>query len=559
MPEEIKKRRGRPPKNKEQSPTVELNNINIETNNIDSAQTQTAPTSEQNAFFPNYAISVSSAVFGFDVWRHYTPEMIQNMVEHPMTYNEQLRRFSLKLYSSNGLLTQCIDYCTAMPTLDYVIIPQGSSPTKRKKNKELMVQTLRQIRHKEMARDDLFKDMVEGIAFYYFEVTEQKFSNKKTLSDFDVENILELNDLGLNCSLIPLPTNYTRVVGRKNSSPVLAFDLKYFDNLSANELDRKLRLYPQEIRDGYNKWHRKGTTDSNNWLVLDNTKTICTKVRSKIEERWGRPLVLAAIRDILYDDYFKNTCRNTLDNVNADLFVQYFPESKERGSCALTKTQQETQHNTVKNAIMNKNARNSTSFISVAAGTKIEHIERNVDILEEDKSSYLNDQIGLDLGFMANLLTGTGSGSYAAQQNNLELLLSEILMWLEQWTSELVKVINANVIKDKNNPVGLYYLPCSRITRQTFTENMKELYTQGKGSLRMWIASTGVDADAYLTMMDTELEEDIENKYPVHATSYTQSAKDSDGGRPTDDTSNNENTIISKANGANNLPSPSAN
>ena len=543
------KKRGRPPKNKQ----------NVQSNiTSDSFNDTSLPPPKKNEFEFNSFMTTEDrirCVFGFDVFRYYTPEKISDMVANPMANNESLRKLSNRFYSSSGLYTQCVDYCTSMPTLDHVIIPKGKNKNKRQKNKELMVAALNKIRHKEVARDNLLKDMIDGIAFYYFEVTEARNSLKRTLSDYDVESIVELNELGVNASIIPLPTDYTRVVGRQNSSPVLAFNLRYFEGLSQNELNRKLRLYPKEIRDGYNKFRDRTSTDKDNWLILNNNNTICTKVRSKMEERWGRPLCLAAIKNILYGDYFTDTCRNTLNEQNNRIVYQTLPEGKEKGSCALTKSQQEAQHEKVKGAVLSKNQRNRTSFFTVAAGTKIDSIENNLDILDEKNSSYINDQIGLDLGFMANLLVGSGSGSYAAQQNNLQLLLSEVMMWLEQWTNELVKVINENIIKDKKNPVGLYYLPCSHITRSEFTQNMKELYMQGKGSLRMWISSTGIDSDAYLTLMDLELEENWEDKYPVHKTSYTMSNKDNDntGGRPSisDGEATNENTIVSKANNSN--------
>lgn len=214
-------------------------------------------------------------------------------------------------------------------------------------------------------------------------------------------------------------------------------------------------------------------------------------------------------------------------------------------------------HDKVKTAVLTKNQRNSTSFFSVAAGTQIDQLKTDVSILDEKNSSYIQDQIGVDLGFMANLLSGTGSGNFASQQNNLQLLLSEVLMWMEPITEEFVKVINANIIKDKNNPVSLYYLPCSYITRKDFTAQMKDLYLQGKGSLRAWIASTGFSTEAYLALMDMELEEDFENKYPVHRTSFTQSKDEKKIGRPEVTTIENDNTAISKANGANAAPSPS--
>ena len=427
MPEEIKRKRGRPPKNKTEN-VVETNSVDTSTANA---------TSDSTFEFNTYsARGISEYYFGLDIFNIYSPKEISDMVESPMIHNQALRKLSNKLYSSNGLLTQCIDYCTSLPTLDYCVIPRGKNKSKRDKNKNLMDSSLRSIHHKEVVRDALFKSMIDGVAFYYCVFASSKVDNKKTMSDYDVEEILEINDIGVNMSVVPLPTDYTKIVGRKNSSYVLAFNLRYFEGLSQNEQKRKLKLYPEEIRKGWSEYSKgKG---SNNWLVLDNTKTIVSKVRSRMEEAWGRPLCLAAIKNILYSAYFQDTCRGTLDEINNRIIYETFPEGREKGSCSLTGKQQTEQHNTVKNAILTKNQRNSTSFFSVAAGTKIDKIDADTSLLDEKNSSYIQDQIGIDLGFMANLLSGSGSGNYAAQQNNLQLLLSEVLMWIEPITDELV-------------------------------------------------------------------------------------------------------------------------
>ncbi len=503
--------------------------------------------------------------FGLDIFNIYSPEVISNMIKEPIVNNRALRRLSNQLYAASGLYTQCVDYCTAMPTLDYVIIPKGRSKAKREQNRKLFELALKTIHHKEFMRDALFKSMIDGVAFYYIESAKVKEDNRKFLQDFDVEGLLEINETGVNLSVLPLPTDFTRIVGRKNSAYVLALDLEYFNiYISEEDKQRKLRLYPKEVRDAYNKW-TEGNTNGR-WFILDNKKTIVSKVRARIEEVWGRPLCLAAIKNILYSMYFSDTARGTLDEVNNRIFYETFPEGKDKGSCALTKAQQEMQHTTVRDAILHKNGQKRATFFSVSAGTKLDKIDPDLSLLDEKNSSYIQDQIGIDLGFMANLLSGTGSGSYSAQQNNLELLLAEIMMWIEPISIELVKVINNLIIKDSNNMVDLRYLPNSIITRDKFTENMKQLYLQGKGSLSAWIASTGMDLEAYRALMDYELEEDFENKYPVHQTSYTMSTKksadtsgDNTGGRPTNDDSTNDNTIISKANGANDLPSPSDN
>lgn len=72
---------------------------------------------------------------------------------------------------------------------------------------------------------------------------------------------------------------------------------------------------------------------------------------------------MAAISDILYDDYFTSTKRNVLDEINNKVVYQTLPEGQNKGTCALTKQQQENQHETVKNAVMKKNNRGGTSFL----------------------------------------------------------------------------------------------------------------------------------------------------------------------------------------------------
>lgn len=483
---------------------------------------------------------------------------IVGLIKDPMLNNRDLRDLSIQLYNTNGACTNTIDYMTAMPTLDRVVVVHGADKKKRKKNKELMESTLRTIKDKEVVRDLLFRGMVEGTAFDYFETAKPQMSRNKFMSDYDVENILEINDLGINASIISLPTDYTKIVGIKNSSYVLAFNLRYFLDECNTEEDRsrKLRKYPKEIRDAWSRW--KENSSGNSWVVLDNKKTITHKIRSKIGEPWGRPLVLAAIQDIMYSDYFTKTKRGVLDEVNNRIFYETFPEGKDKGTSALTQKQQKAQHDTIKAAVQGKTAVGGISFFSVAAGTKIDVVDSsNTDILDEKYESNLNDKIALDLGFAGALLNGVGSGSYAAQQQNLELITAQLFQWIEQIGAELNKCISENIIRDKRNWVECRYLPVTHVNKNAMIGAAKDLYLQGNGSLSLWASACGVSPDVYFALLDQELEENIPGKYPVHQTSFTLSAKDSAGRPKTDNPS--ENTIKSRANNGNAMPSPSDN
>lgn len=537
-----KKNYYRPPQNK----VVEQNSQHEETTKI---------INEFNSY--RSSMAYSNYYFGLNVFDIYTPEQLASLVKDPMANNQVLRELSLILYGTNGVYTNTVDYLTAMPTLDRVIVPHGKSANKKKQNKELMESTLRSIKDKEIVRDALFRGMIEGVAFYYFETTSRPQSNNKMMTDYDVESIIEINELGINASIISLPVDYTRIVGIKNSSYVLAFNLDYFDIAEGESREKKLRKYPKEIRDAYTARKNNSAGNSGNWVILDNTKTIVHKIRSKREERYGRPLVLAAISDILYSDYFTQTKRNVLDEINNRIIYQTFPEGKDKGTSALTKQQQQSQHDAVKGAVMNKNNRGGISFFSVAAGTKINAIEAsNTDIFDDKYESNLNDKISLDMGIAGALLNGVGSGSYAAQEQNLELITSQLFQWIEQIQSELNKCISENIIRDSKNWVEVRYLPMTHVNKGKMVGYMKELYLQGKGSLSLWASACGISPDVFFALLDQELEEDIENKYPVHQTSYTLSGNDKSSGRPiTDDPT--ENTVASRFNNGNAMPSPS--
>ena len=512
-------------------------------------------TNQQNSFeFNSYQHRIinTNFAFGLNVFDLYSQKQLIDLVKDPMAHNELLRELSLIVYGMNGTYTNTVDYMVAMPTLDRVVVPHGQSKEKKRKNVGLMESTLRTIRDREFIRDALWRGMIEGIAFYYFETTNRPVSAEKYMTSYDVDSIVEINELGVNASIISLPSDYTEIVGIKNNAYVIAFNLDYFDVGGGEPTESKLKKFPKEIRDAYH--NKKKSTSKGNWYVLDNKKTIVHKIRSSRTEKYGRPLVLAAIRDILYDDYFTDTKRNVLDEINNKLIYETFPEGQQKGTCALTKQQQQAQHDAVKSAIQTKNTRGGTSFVSVSAGTKLDALKvANTDIFDEKYESDLSDKISKDLGFAGSLLNGVGSGSYSAQENNLELITAELMQWIDQIQAELNKCIAENIIKDKRNWVECKYLPITHVNKGKMVEYAKELYLQGKGSLSLWASACGISQDVFFAMLDKELEDGIEDKYPVHKTSFTYS--DKKAGRPETDNPTDR-TVQSRSNNGNALITP---
>lgn len=513
-------------------------------------------TYEFNSYWSYMRKDISNSVY-FNVLCDYRPQDLLKIIQEPMIFNYDLRKISRRLYSSCGILRNTIDYMTAILSLDYVITNHTKDENSKLK-KEMVSYTLDTIKHREIIRDAILESCIDGIVFYYFTTNKQLHDYRQSITQYDAESIMEINsqkrDLAnINATLISLPVDYCRIIGRKNNSYVVSFDLNYFSE-GEETTENKLKKYPKEFTIAYDSWkHGKGKQ----YMILDNTKTIVHKISSGRSEVWGRPLVLAAILDILYSDYYDNTKRNVLDNVNNQIVYQTFPEGKDKGVSILTKEQQEKQHEMVRNAVTSKNSIGGTSFFSVAAGTKIDSIDVNTDLFDNDYESDLDTKIGTDLGFAASLLNASGDTSFSAQQTNLQLVTSQILSWVESIANELNKVINYNILGLNYIDVKVNYLPISHLNRSENFAFAKDLYTYGRGSLAYLAACAGIPKDVYFSMLDEQLEEGVLEKYPINATSFNTSGNEEEKvGRPTEDNPQNENTVKSKANNGNAVPRP---
>lgn len=508
---------------------------------------------------------VSTKTYFYSVLRDFTLEELYAMIANPMYYNRELRDISRKLYSSCGILRNTIDYMCSMMSLDFVVTNYIKDDLAKSK-KEIMNYTLKKIRHKEIVRDAILKLCIDGIAFYYLDTSKVKNDAKKSISLFEAERITEINSLKkdlakLNVTLVSLPVDYCRIIGIKNNSYQIAFDLSYFD-VGTETTESKLKKYPEKIREGYAKW-KNDSAHNEQCLKLDNDKTVVCKISSNREEPWGRPLVLGAICDILYGDKFRNTKDSVLDDINNQFVYQTFPEGKSTGTSSLSTEQQQKQHNAVKSAITHKKTQNGISFVSVAAGTKIDSIDINTDLFDNDYESNIDTKIGADLGFAASLLHASGTTSFSAQQTNLELVTSQLYQWIEQISNELNKVINYNILNLDYIDIEVNYLPITHINRAESFNFAKDLFTTARGSLAYVAVSAGLPKDVFFSMLDEQLDEKVLEKYPVNATSFNTSGNNAAAiGRPTveesGNTVTNENTLRSRANNSNNQPKPNS-
>lgn len=497
----------------------------------------------------------------------YSTEQIIRMAQEPMRYISELRQWARWAYYSNGTVGTAIDALTSLHSLDYIVTARPKRAGVQRKgyrtSADRMNSVLRSMRYKEVIRDAIFHNANEGMYVGYMETRTVPVERKLTLTDMDISGISEINSSGINTVVIPLPLDYVRIIGRRNNCYEVAFDLRYFNGMTDDERKRKLRGLPRQIQEGWEKYNNGEFADGATWLRLDWRKTIVTKIKSGQNDPYGVPFAVAALDDIDYAKYFVNTKRHVLDKVNNQIYYETFPEGKDKGTSALTKGQQENQHNTVKQALTQRTNSSGIAFFSLAAGTKMDSLPVNIDLLDEENENAIKEDVNEAIGVGAAALSGSSSTSnYATAVLNMEIVANNVFTWIESIVEELNKCLNYNVIRDGSYRIEFRVLPITFANREKQVKYFSDLYARGKGSLLAWIAATGINADDYLSLMDYELEEDFENRYPVHKTSFTVTGKDAPDGDVDKSTSGdnepqNASTASTAANNGNASPSPS--
>ena len=522
-----------------------------------------APANEKpgdSSYEYNTDLGVVYTIFSdFLVDAPYSIEAIQGFIKHPMEHNRELREFAWWAYRSNGSVTSAVDYMRTMHTLDGVAVcktqkSNGRKPSNFDRNRSKMLKVLNSIRYKQAIRDALLKDANDGIYFGYFELspTSQNIL-PKYLSDAEVYNVREINQTDINATIITLPVDYCKIIGRKNNSYVMAFDLKYFLQFAEPDLQRRVAAFPKEIRDAWEAYSSPGSKLGGSWVRLDNKHTIITKIKSGIDEPWGVPVSVCALDDILYAEYFTNTKRRVLDQLNNVIIYETFPEGKEKGRCALTDKQQKAQHDTVKSALLSRSNQMGMTFFSLASGTKLDKISVDTSIFDEKNEAAIQDAVPADLGIASSSLNGNTKGNYATATLNMELVAGNVYSWICDFMTELNKCVNALVIRDPSCVVDFQILPTTYVNRDKFFGYMKTLYSDCGGSLQALVAASGMDVDGYISMMEYERDNGFDERFTPHQSMYTQSAT---AGRPSVD-SDNPNTVQSKSNNGNASPKPS--
>ncbi len=491
----------------------------------------TSPLSNSNEIELN-SLSYSSFSLGRLDTDNVSMSDLKQYVKYPMIYNEILRTISEQAYNSQGIYSNTVDYSIAIPTLAHITTMRNKTPElKEKKNKFNLI--LKLLNHERTTRDVLRYLFIDGT---YIAVLRDTTANNKNIDTgaMTIESIDRIEGLSLddNFMIQPLDLDYCKIVGFQNNISIAAFDMMYFDQFKYGGLLNEIKNFPKEFMKAYLDYKKDA---SKRWFILDYRKTIALKSKAKETEPYGRPLGLSALTEMKMSEDYDNSQYQLINELASSIYFLILPEGEKTGSCSLNKTQQDNVIDAFKNAVKINTSGNTSriSTLSLAPGTTIDRLSKDSSLIKDTLSNENIKKISTSLGFASSALNAESAGgsSYANLAVNIDLVSSQVFQNVNEIAKEYTRVINELLGNKPQDYIDIKYLPISWLNKDNMFEKAQSLYTQGKGSLKFWIATMGVDVDDYLSLMDEELEEDFENKYPVHATSATFSGND-EGGRP---------------------------
>ena len=89
----------------------------------------------------------SDDLFQCSIYNFFNKEEIRRIIEDPITNYREAIRLSQLVYNKNGIVSNSIDYCTSLMTLDRIVTSESKNRTAIK-NRKLMHNTLKCINDK---------------------------------------------------------------------------------------------------------------------------------------------------------------------------------------------------------------------------------------------------------------------------------------------------------------------------------------------------------------------------------------------------------------------------
>jgi len=427
----------------------------------------------------------------------------------------------------------------ALPTLSYITTLRIKTPQMKEKKIKFNI-LLKMLNIDRTTRDILRHLFIDGT--YVGVLRDSSASNKKIdTSGMTIESIDRLEGLSLDDNLMiqPLDLDYCKIIGFQNNISIAAFDMMYFDQFKYGGLLNEIKNYPRNFIKSYMNYKKDS---SKRWFVLDYRKTITLKAKANEIDAWGIPYGISAFADMKSSQDYDDSQYKLISELASSIYYLILPEGEKKGSSSLNKDQQKEVIEAFKGAVKVNTSGDTAkiSTLSLAPGTEISRLSKDSSLIKDTLSDENMKKIATGLGMASSALNAeSNSANLGSLQINLDLISAQIFQYVNEIAREETRVINENLGILPNSYINIEFLPITWLNKDSVYSKAKELFTLAGGSRKFLIACAGFDIDDYLSAMDEESEDNFDEKYPPHITSYTatdsaDTANEDDnlGGRP---------------------------
>lgn len=488
-------------------------------------------------------VVLNTPMYQYGVLKDVDEKTLQKYLANPDTYKEELEKYAIYQYISNGDIFQLFDLTRVLPNLNYKI---KTLKTKGKSDKYSLDirRCLKDINHKELTRDILSQTISAGTLVGVW-------VGKEDSRDKSNPYLMIFDDL-----------EYFFPARRKNGKWTVWADLSYF-NLISNfdeKIDTLMNLHPYITVEDYENYLKKG--EEYRYIEFPIERSVCIRTHTlRRNQRFGIPWNTQAIFDIKHKEKLRNLEKVASNKVmNAVSVLTLGIDGGESTYKKLGEKLTKSIFESVKKGLM-ENKEGEASVVGLPEFAKLEYPSQKTDLLDPDKMEGVTVDINNSTGISRTLTTGTG-GNYASAKLNLDILFNRIGELLEMIECEVYNKLITIILPNSVNKD--YYLEYEKTYPLSNTEkaNMYFKLSSSGYSLRPLLELLGQDFDEYIENTLYEIETlKLREKVIPPLTSYTMSGNGESGSSSSktnneknSEESDNDQTINSNENDGNSLP-----
>ncbi|TCJ01123.1 hypothetical protein [Cytobacillus praedii] len=485
---------------------------------------------DYQSYMSTYVNGFISSLFSKDIINEVESETLKKYFANPDTYQKEIEDLAQYFYLSTAEVHMLYELIESLPTLNYKL----DSFEKNKstdKHIGLINKTLHKVKHKRLTRDLLKQTATSGTLVGVW-----------------------LGDKGNPYSYVFDEVKYVFPSYRRNGEWVCVIDLAWFDTMTEGFREVQFEnLSPYVTKSDYQKYKKDSTNHQYKELPQDRTFVLRTGTLKR-NQGLGTSWVTSGLYDVLHKKKLKDVERsiaNKIINAVAVLTVGTDKNNGEYSNLKLSKPIKQKIHSGVK-AALEKNQKNGVTVVTIPDFASIEFPDVKTEGLDGKKYESINNDIQTGYGLSGAVLNGSG-GNFASAKINLETLYKRIAVMLEDVEQEAYqKLINLILPSSQKDNFTLTYDKEAPLTLKEKIDVLSKMNDKG-WSVKHVIDLIGLNFNTYLeqTMYETEVLQ-LQSKIKPYLSSFT--ITDNDAGRPSNDDSENDNTIKSKTTDGNNIP-----